>query len=130
MQPKHVLAAPFPGGHITETSVASQDLTLFKMNVNRMIPAPAAIDQGPNLASASLRSSRNLVLIGGETLAAIGSDGPGCVIRTVGAAEFEGAFPSYGNLRQIGIRNQRARHLTVIGFRAGDDPELEKLTDA
>ena len=97
METKHVLATSFPGWHIAETSVTSQHLTLFKVNVNGVIPTTATIDQRPNFASTALRSRRNLVVVGGQTLSTICFDGPGRVIGAVGPPKLEGTLPSYRN---------------------------------
>src|SRR5260370_17548147 len=116
MESINILATALPRRHIAETSVASEDLAFFEMNVNRVIPTSPAIDKCPDLASAHLGRSRNLVVVGREALATISSDRPRSVVCAVGSSELESAFPSHRNLRQIRVWNYGASNFPLITF--------------
>src|SRR5882724_10954409 len=48
----HVFAAFFPRRHIGCAAIAGKNLTLFKVDVNRMIPSCAGILQSPDFTGA------------------------------------------------------------------------------
>src|SRR5215475_15384450 len=68
----HVLAAALPCRHIGCAAVAGQDLAFFKVNVDRMIPACAAILECPDLPRARRGCSGDPAVVGREHGAQIG----------------------------------------------------------
>src|SRR5436305_10949875 len=134
-----VLAPLLPGRDVPRTAVAGEDPTLLEMDVDGVIPAPAAVPQGPDFAGVFSRRRRDATEVGIEHVAAIGLHPPGTEEggdRIVGGlrpapSELESAGPRDGNLRQIGVRDQDGQHLAdVRGGRRDDDAELRDLADA
>src|SRR5262245_26295886 len=83
-EPIDVLASPFPRRHLVGTSVASEDLALLEMNVDRVIPATAVILQSPDLASAVLWGGGDPPEVCIELVSIIRADSPGAAKRCDG----------------------------------------------
>src|SRR6266496_6167986 len=79
-----VLAALFPRRHVRGTSIASQDLALFEVDVDGVIPATATVDQSPDLARTIARRCRDPAEVGGKHTSAIRPDAPRAVERADG----------------------------------------------
>src|SRR5258708_35830683 len=47
----NVFAAFFPCGNVGGAAVAGQDLAFFEVDVDRVIPATATVDQGPDFTA-------------------------------------------------------------------------------
>src|SRR4051812_39558090 len=76
-QPVDVLAAALPGGNVRRAAVAGQDLALLEVDVDRVIPAGAAVDDGPDLLRPGPRRSRDATEVGGQRSApVVGLDAP------------------------------------------------------
>src|SRR5215831_2058538 len=81
-----VFAALFPGRNVSSATVAGQDLAFFKVDVDRVIPAAAAVLQRPDFTRSVTRSRRNASPTRVEHRATIGSNAPrsGLVTCTCG----------------------------------------------
>src|SRR5262249_3257946 len=134
-----ILAATLPQWDVTGFPIAGENLTLLKVDVDRVIPATATVLQCPDLARPVFRRCRDATEVRSEHGAAIGLHAPGAkgtrngVIGGLAGAtpEFEDPLPRHGNFRQIGVRDQGVRHLALV--RAGgipNDPELQEFPDA
>src|SRR5262249_42971645 len=138
-KPINVLAAPLPRRHLAGTSIAGEDLPFLEVDVDRVIPAPAVVLQGPDLAGAIFWRCRDPTEVRVELVSIVRPDAPGAakrrdgvVGRLVGAIpEHERPVPGDGNLREIGVRDHHGWHLADVRSRwIADDPKLEELADA
>src|SRR5437016_2813113 len=101
-KPPDVLAAPLPRGDLAGASVAGEGLALLEVDVDRVIPAAAAVFQGPDLSFPEARTCRDPAEIGGEHRPVVRLDAPrasgrrdGVSARLVGAvSELEGPLLS------------------------------------
>src|ERR1051326_3503603 len=135
----NILAALLPCRYVGSTAVPRQNLAFFKMDVDRVVPATASVLESPDFARPELGRSRDASIVGVERAPLIVSlNAPGakeCRHRIVGclvsaASELENPFPCDGDIREIGIRNQRCRHLAhVRRCRIANDAELQEFAD-
>ena len=135
-----VLATLFPRWDVAGLAVAGENLALLEVDVDRVIPAAAAVFQRPDLAGAVARRRGDPAEVRGErSPGIIRLDAPGAkerrdgvVGRLVGApVKLEFPLRCHGNLGKIRVRDQDVRHLAPVGIRRiPDDPELEELPDA
>src|SRR5437879_7023108 len=72
----HVLAPSLPGRDVRGAAVAREHLPFLEVNVDRMVPAAAALER-PDFPGAESRRRRYTAVIGREGRAAIGRDAPG-----------------------------------------------------
>src|SRR5262249_40519539 len=111
--------------HVVDAAVARENLPFLEVDVNRVIPPAAIVDQVPDLARPELRRRRDAVVVGGELDAAVGADAPVAIERgnRIAAgldavlAEHERPLVDHRNLRQIRIRDQHVEHLALMGYR-------------
>src|SRR5712671_2995953 len=130
-EPVDVLASLLPGRHRVRIAVAVEDLPLLEVDVDRVVPAAAAVLQVPDLAGAVAGPGRDAAVVGVERptlvvrLDAPRSDerrhfspaarlrrnerravvGEGGLVRA--AVELERPGPRDRDSREIGIRDQR-----------------------
>ncbi|MCY1450482.1 hypothetical protein D9M71_672910 [compost metagenome] len=138
VQPVDVLASTFPGRDVGELAVAGEDLPLLEVDVDGVVPAAAAVLQGPDLAGAEARRRRDTAEVRSEHVAAVGLDAPGAEEagdRIAGgllgaAAELEGALRRHGDLRQVGVRTEHRGNLALVRTgRVAGDAELQEAAD-
>src|ERR1043166_1593339 len=79
----YVLAAALPRRHIGCAAVAGQNLAFFKVNVDRMVPAGAAILECPELACARSRRRSDPAVIGGQHCSGIGPHAPWILVSWI-----------------------------------------------
>ena len=138
VQPVHVFAPPFPRGHVRRAAVTREDLPLFEMDMNRVVPSASVVDQGPYFARAESRRGGNPTVVRVQGLSTVGRDSPGpaergnrgaLLLRIV--SEHESARSRDRNCAEVGIWNQRGRHLADVRIRrVAHDDELEESSDA
>src|SRR5215813_15553434 len=75
-QPVDILAALLPGWNVCGASIASQDLSFFKMNMNGMVPAAAGIHQGPYFTRTEARRRGDTAKVRIQPDAAVGAYSP------------------------------------------------------
>src|SRR6185503_6544537 len=93
-----------------------------EVNVNRVIPAAAVVDEMPDLARAEARRRGDAAVVGVELLAAVDADRPRTDERGVEARarlaaalpEDEGALAHDGDARQIRIRDHDVGDPAVV----------------
>src|SRR5437879_6105058 len=76
-QPPDVLPAALRCRDIARLAVAGEGLALLEVDVDRVIPATAAVIQVPDLARAGARRRRDPPEVRSELGAAVGPDAPG-----------------------------------------------------
>ena len=139
LQAIHVLASALRVRHVVEAAVAREDLPFLEVDVNRMIPPVAVVDEMPDLPRPELRRRRDPVVVGGELDPAVGPDAPmagECGDRIAARldavlAEHERPLVDDRNLRQIRIRDHHVGHLALVGHRRiAHDAELEEASHA
>src|SRR5215471_4179479 len=102
-QSPYVLATLLPRRNVGRAAVARQRLALLEMDVDRMVPAAAAVAQRPDLAGAEARRRRDSAEVRGERAAVVSRDAPGSKERGHGvvgrlaraAIELEHALPRH-----------------------------------
>src|SRR5262245_40765710 len=72
-----ILAATLPQWDVTGFPIAGENLTLLKVDVDRVIPATATVLQCPDLARPVFRRCRDATEVRSEHGAAIGLHAPG-----------------------------------------------------
>src|SRR5262249_52748412 len=70
-QSPYVLATLLPRRNVGRAAVARQRLALLEMDVDRMVPAAAAVAQRPDLAGAEARRRRDSAEVRGERAAVV-----------------------------------------------------------
>src|SRR5262249_61991581 len=76
-QSPYVLASLLPRRTVGRAAGARQRLALLEMDVDRMVPAAAAVAQRPDLACAEARRRRDPAEVRGERAAVVSRDAPG-----------------------------------------------------
>jgi len=114
-------------------------VALLEVDVDGVIPAPAAVLQGPDLAGAELGRGRDPPEIRGEHGPAAVPDAPGaeegcdgieCGLFRV-TTELEDPPAGHGDGGVVRVRAQDGRHLAHVGTgRVPYDPELQELPHA
>src|SRR5690242_16334373 len=125
-----VFAAALPRGHIRRAAIAGKNLAFFKVDVNRMVPTTAGIDERPDLARSGLRCCGNSAIVGGKHGSQISFNTPGILVsRIIGiysaATELKSPLTHHRNLRKIRVGDHLCRNLALVRLgRVLGDAEL------
>src|SRR3954470_1759705 len=138
-EPVDVLAALLPRRHVRGAAVAGEDLAFLEVDVDGVIPSAAAVLDRPDLASPVPGSSRDASEVGVQHPVVVGlhaprsEEGADRVVRVLAStgAELEHALTHHRDLREIGVRDHRARNLAQVRCRGvAHDAELQEPADA
>ena len=76
VQPVDVLPAALCQRHVGQAAVSSQDLAFLEMDVNRVVPPAAIVDQVPDFSRPESRRGREPAVIRGQLDPTVGTDAP------------------------------------------------------